>query len=430
MMKKIASIMVLALVLGLAIAANPVLGQDSFDSEILSVAKSDLTVERVRTLDLDLLMERGGRVYIVASPADLRNIGEAGIPYRLETERLAPAFSAGLAAQGDINGAFHSYYEVENELKALESSYPALAKVMDLGQSLELRHIYALKVSANVQLDEDEAKVLILGCHHAREWISVEVPLLMGKYLLEHYATDAGIKGLVDKSEVWIVPLVNPDGLEYSIHYWRYWRKNRRDNGDNSWGVDLNRNYGYAWGWDVIGSSPNPTSDVYRGKAPFSEPEVQAIRDLVATRRFQGLISYHNYSQVILYPWGFIPTPAPDDSDLEALAAGMAGQIVKVNGRVYDYGPAGATLYLTNGDTTDWAYGTYGIPAYTIELPPLEYVAGGFFNPESDIDSIFRENVPAMTYLIDQSIKGFIPASDGQSRVRPPKPPPTGPIKN
>jgi len=428
MMKKIASVLVFAL--GIAIAANPAPGQDPAGSEILSVAKSDLTIERVRTMGLDLLLEHGGRVYIVASPADLQNIGAAGIPYRLETDRLAPTIAAGPEAQGDINGAFHSYYEVETELKALESSYPALAKVMDLGQSLEKRQIYALKISANVQLDEDEAKVLILGCHHAREWISVEVPFLMGKYLLEHYSTDAGLKDLVDKSEIWIVPLVNPDGLEYSIHHWRYWRKNRRDNGDNSWGVDLNRNYGYAWGWDAEGSSPNPTSDVYRGAAPFSEPEIQAVRDLVATRRFQGLVSYHSYSQSILYPWGYISTPAPDDSDLQALAAGMTDRIQRVNGRVYDFGRAGATLYLTNGDTTDWAYGTYGIPAYTIELPPLEYLDGGFFNAESDIDSIFRENMPAMTYLIDRSIKGFVPAAGSQNQVRPPKPPPTGPIKN
>jgi carboxypeptidase T len=401
----------LLLALGLALTAGLASGQEPGLPTIVSVAKADLRLETARLLDLDLLMEVEGRVYVVASPADLQKIKSAGISFRLEAGLSTP-FASGLPrVQGDLNGDFHSYIEVESELKAMETAHPSQAKVFDLGDSLEGRHIYALKISANVQLDEDEARVLFLGCHHAREWISVEVPFLYGKYLLENYGSNPEVTRLVDNSEIWIVPLVNPDGLEYSIHSYRYWRKNRRENGDGSWGVDLNRNYSYAWAWDNIGSSPAPDSDVYRGRSPFSEPETGIVRDLISSRKFQALISYHSYAQDILYPWGYTSMLTPDDARLRSLAAGMAQRIQAVNGRVYTYGAAADTLYVTNGELTDWAYGTYGILAYTIEVPPLSAQDGGFFNAEADIQPIFQENLPAMTYLIDQCIAGFVPAA-------------------
>jgi murein tripeptide amidase MpaA len=127
----------------------------------------------------------------------------------------------------------------------------------------------------------------------------VEVPLYVAKHLAENYATDPHIRDLVDQAEVWIVPLLNPDGLEYTIHFYRYWRKNMRDNENRTYGVDPNRNYDYMWGNDNEGSSAISSSYVYRGPAPFSEPETQAIRDLFAQRDFQVSINYHNYSQVM-----------------------------------------------------------------------------------------------------------------------------------
>jgi murein tripeptide amidase MpaA len=311
--------------------------------------------------------------------------------------------------QGGINGAYHSYLELEADLLALQQKYPNIVKVFDIGDSLEKRNIYALKISDNVGLEEDEAEVLFLGCHHAREWISVEVPYLLGKYLAENYASDPDVRRLVDQSEVWIVPLVNPDGLEYTIHVYRYWRKNRRDNGNGNWGVDLNRNYGYRWGADNIGSSSNAASAVYRGTAPFSEPETQAVRDLFLKKNFQAMISYHSFSQVILYPWGYTRLPTEKDAELEEIAAQMSARIEEVNGRIYPYGASGQSLYLTNGDTTDWTFGISGIPSFTIELPPIDELAGGFFNREEDIAPVFQENLPAMLFLIESTIRGYVP---------------------
>jgi hypothetical protein len=183
--------------------------------------------------------------------------------------------------------------------------------------------------------------------------------------------------------------------------------------------VDLNRNYDYGWAYDNEGSSPVPASEVYRGSAPFSEPETRAVRDLFGQREFQALVTYHSYSQVILYPWGYTTAPTDQETLHGSIAAGMSTLMEAVNGRVYGFGPSAASSYLTNGDTTDWAFGASGIPAYTIELPPVDQLEGGFFNAERDIAPIFRENLPAALYLIDWSISSFgaspVPAREARA---------------
>ncbi len=391
--------------LAMAIAFSPLTAQFSGEKDIISIQKTPDVIKALRGMNLDVLLEKKDEIYIVADFLDLIKLEEAGISYSLETYRFAAQAAQSPAAQGGINGDYHSYLELEQDLFLLESSFPGLAKVETIGTSHEQRQLYALKISDHVYQEENEAKVILLGCHHAREWISVEVPYLVGKHLLENYASDSEIRSLVNQSEVWIIPLVNPDGLVYSIYYYRYWRKNRRNNGDGSYGVDPNRNYGYKWGYDNIGSSPDTHSAVYRGPAPFSEPETQAVRDFITGKNFQVLITYHNYSQVILYPWGYTEDPSPLDELMHDMAEYMAAEMEKVNGTTYEFGGAGDSLYLTNGDTTDWMLGVFGVPSFTIELPPVDIFAGGFYNSEEDIIPIFQENLPAVLYLIEWAIE-------------------------
>jgi len=395
----------IALVLAaLALAGAGAAGPEGEDGLIVSVAVRDFASARLRRAGLDLLMEKGGRVYIVASPGDLAALNARRIPFTDETLRLRQASLRGLSAAGGINGAFHDALETEAELRALEAGYPELASVREIGQTLEKRKILALKISDNAASDEREPALLFVGCHHAREWISVEVPLLFGRYLLQSYATDPAVRALVDESEVWIVPIANPDGLEYSVRVYRYWRKNRRANADRTFGVDINRNYGYAWGFDDVGSSGQPASEVYRGTAAFSEPETAAIRALVLGLDLRAMISFHSFGQDILFPWGFTTQAAPTDAELRTVGRAMAGLIEGVNGRPYLFGEASSALYLTNGDTVDWTYSLAGAPSYTIELPPVDIDHGGFFNDEAAIGAIFEENRPAMLYLIRYGI--------------------------
>jgi murein tripeptide amidase MpaA len=416
---KSAALYLALLVLINLLLVHPAQPQDIGDHNIISVSKNPHVLDFLQRHHFDLLMQREGRIYAVVGTKDLLTLQQALIPYTIETTKFPPytdrpherqathgnmKTQGGLAAQGGLNGDFHSYWETEQELRALADNHPERANLHIIGTSLEGRNIYALKISDRVGYDEDEGEIVFFGCHHAREWISVEVPLLMAKHLLEHYGSDNTIKTLVDNAEIWIVPIVNPDGLEYSIHFYRYWRKNRRLNQDGTYGVDLNRNYGYKWGLDDVGSSPNTNAATYRGTGPFSEPETQIVRDFVEEHDFQALVSYHNYTQIIIYPWGYTNELSPDADLMGSLAQSMAERIQPVNGRWYRPGPASG-LYHTNGDTTDWAYGTHGIPSFTIELPPPSQAQGGFFNAEEDIQPIFAENLQGALFLIDWAIQ-------------------------
>ncbi|MCP2604865.1 M14 family metallopeptidase [Candidatus Aminicenantes bacterium AH-873-B07] len=377
------------------------LAQNPEDFTIISIKINDPILKNIISKEnVDILMRRNGRVYLLIEKKKLGRFFLRGLRFEFAESELVPPIS-----KHGLNGAYHSYTELERDLFNLEQSYPEIAKIFDIGDSWENRNIYAIKISDNVEFDEDEAEVFFVGCHHAREWISVEIPYLLAHYLLLNYYQNPRIQNIVDNSEIWIVPLLNPDGLEYSITTFRYWRKNRRDNGNGSYGVDLNRNYGYNWGYDNIGSSPNTFSQTYRGLSPFSEPETRAIKNLFEQKNFKAAVSYHSYSQIILYPWGYTEEPSPLNDLLERLSENMANLICQVNGNTYLTGQSGKILYLTNGDATDWILGIYNIPAFTIELPPIDFISGGFFNSEEDIIPIFKENLPAALFLIEWAIE-------------------------
>ncbi|MFQ5627188.1 MAG: M14 family metallopeptidase [bacterium] len=298
-------------------------------------------------------------------------------------------------------GLYHNYEEIDAELHQLAASHAQIAQVSSIGKSIEGRDLWAIKISDNVGSDEEETVVALLGGHHAREWIATDVPFLIAKHLLENYVTDASIKSLVDNAEIWIVPLVNPDGHQYSVTSDRLWRKNRRNNGDGTFGVDLNRNYGHKWGGP--GSSGDTFSETYRGTGPFSESETQAVRDFLQQNPPKALISYHSFSQLVLYPWGNTNAPAPDETLLSNLAIAMADEIRAVHN--VSYTPQQSSdLYLASGDTTDWLYALFNAPAYTIELRPRSSFPG-FELPESEIQPTFQENLPAALFLIDWAIQ-------------------------
>ena len=209
-------------------------------------------------------------------------------------------------ARAEAAEQYHSAASLEEELRQLAEARPDIAELKEIGRSIEGRPILALRIGDR---RGGVPKLLFMGCHHAREWIAVEVPFLLAKELVER-ADEAPIAGWLTSGEVWVAPMVNPDGHEHSRAEARLWRKNRRRNDDGSFGVDPNRNYGYMWGiLDVPTSSHVPSDETYVGPRAFSEPETQAVRDLVGCERFAGVITYHSYSQLILYPWGYTEKP-------------------------------------------------------------------------------------------------------------------------
>ena len=292
-----------------------------------------------------------------------------------------------LQAAKDIPG-YRSYTQMLDELLQLQAQYPSLMQVSSLGESWGSiyagqgipyyqtfdHELWAVKVSANVQLQEDEPAFYFLGEHHAREPLSTEACMGILIHLLENYGSEPVVTGILDTSEVWIVPLLNPDGHKLVIDQTDvWWRKNIRDNnasqtyGSNSDGVDLNRNYGYEWGY--TSASDDNGSETYHGPDPFSEPETQAFRDLLLSRRFLAGISYHTYGEYVLYPYGYVSgIYAPDTDELAALAFEVAACLPAVaGGGNYAPGPSWG-LYPVSGSLDDWAYATNSTFAYTIEM--------------------------------------------------------------
>ncbi|MEK7287537.1 MAG: M14 family metallopeptidase [Elusimicrobiota bacterium] len=294
---------------------------------------------------------------------------------------------------------YHDYGETAADLAALASANPDLASAYSAGPSLNGRSLWVLRINSEVKGNGASARpgVIFLGTHHAREHLSTEVPLLLAKHLVNQYAKDPKVKALLDSRDVYIIPMVNPDGVEYDIEQndYRMWRKNVRDNGGGVLGVDLNRNYGYKWG--TGGSSGNPGSEVYKGPAPFSEPETQAVKNFIESHpNIKMLLSFHTFSELILYPWGHTYDPVPDSRD-RAVFEKMAKTMAAWNG----YRPEQSSeLYIASGDTTDWAYGERRIFAFTFELTPKSMSQGGFYPGAGVINGTFQANLEPCLYLI------------------------------
>ncbi len=293
-------------------------------------------------------------------------------------------------------GGHYTFDEVVTELDTMVSQYPNIITAKQtIGTSHENRDIWMVKISDNPDIDEDEPEVLYTALHHAREPQSMMTVMYFMNYLLENYGTDPEVTYLVDNRELYFVPVVNPDGyvfneiMEPTGGY--MWRKNRRDNGDGSYGVDLNRNYGYEWGCDDVGSSPFPSHfELYRGPAPFSEPETQAVRDFCKNHNISFALNYHSYGDLLIYPWGYADLQTPDSDIYMQYAADMT----RNNG--YDFGNVFETLRgLANGNSDDWMYGeqTEKNKIYAMTPEVGTWFDGGFWPSENSIITIAEDNI-------------------------------------
>ncbi len=311
--------------------------------------------------------------------SEIRKLNEEGIVYKIIEDNVSEFYVNRAAEDGvsvinsDVQdewaipenweygsmGGYYTLSEVMDELDAMYAMYPELISEREPLSASNLTHDgrmqYWVRLSDNPTDNEDEPEVLYTGLHHAREPMSVQQMIFYMWYLLENYDTDVEVKQLVDNTEMYFVPVVNPDGYEYN-HQTNpngggMWRKNRRNNGGGSYGVDPNRNYGYMWGNDNSGSSPNPNDQTYRGPEAFSEPEIQNIRDFCNLNEFKIALNYHSYSNLLLYTWGW----SEDACEHDAVLFDYSVLMTQENG--YTYGPGSTTIYPTNGGSDDWMYG-------------------------------------------------------------------------
>jgi carboxypeptidase T len=283
---------------------------------------------------------------------------------------------------------------------------------------VEGRDIPALAIGETTGTNERKPNIYVMGGLHAGEWIGVEVPLRFARRLLEHATHDAAAQRAVQEARFYIVPIMNPDGLEYAIHTDRNWYKTRRYNGDGSWGVNLNDNYPLGWeceGRYPVSPSAVTTSAYYRGTQPFSEPESQAMRDFMLSHPPAGLIDYHSFG-TILYPSLPRVVSARDIELWHTVGPEMARLMFAVNGRFYT--AAGTDRNYKVGDLPDpspcgmlgqlfnWARDDFGTSAFLIELPQATFPQGGGYVAEADIDGIVAEQTPAILYFADYIIDG------------------------
>ena len=210
---------------------------------------------------------------------------------------------------------FKTWDQVNTRLHQIELFNPDVATIFTVGTTHEGRTIQGIRITAPGDAT-NRRQVLWNGCQHAREWVAVMVPMYIIEEIVAGWNEDAEIQSLLETTEIIVVPIVNPDGYEYTYAVGgdRFWRKNRRDNPDFCEGVDLNRNWGYDWnGGDS--TSTNMCSDVYVGPSAFSEPEVQAMRDLVnSLPNLVAHIDFHSYSQLVLEPWASSNNPPPREN--------------------------------------------------------------------------------------------------------------------
>ncbi len=336
-------------------------------------AKTSKQIQQWVDGGLDVWQVDGDRVLAQVTQEQLASLKEYELDFEPAPQLGMPVFPACYRTYSDLPLFFHE----------MQAQYPNLFQLYDVGDTWEKVHgtanrdIFVARLT-NYDIRTDKPKLFITAEHHAREIITVEVALQFIEDLLKNYGQDPQVRWLLDNREVWVMPMTNPDGYEW-VAQLADWRKNTDrpqlcPNGapPNSYGVDLNRNYGYQWGLDV-GSSPEPCMLTYRGHAPFSEPETQAVRDLVQQTHFDLLLSLHSYGDVILYPWGYTYQPAPDADGLYRIANRMAETAGYAAMQSWGVG------YLSSGDTTDWAYGELGIPSFTMEIGGME---DGFFWPD------------------------------------------------
>ncbi len=291
-------------------------------------------------------------------------------------------------------GGYYTFDEVLSELDSMKSLYPDLITVKDsIGSSNEARAIWAVKISDNPDVDEDEPELLYTSLHHAREPESMMTVIYFMYYLLENYGSDAEVTYLIDNREFHFIPVINPDGYVYNSETnpngGGMWRKNRKENEDGSFGVDLNRNYGYNWGFNDLGSSPDPSSSTYRGSGAFSEPETQAVRDYCEKHNFVLALNYHTYSNLLIYPWGYETKLTPDSS----VFIQYSTEMTKYNN--YTFGTGEETVgYLVNGDSDDWMYGEQTTKNKILAMTP-EVGNGndGFWPLQSRIFPLAEENI-------------------------------------
>lgn len=294
------------------------------------------------------------------------------------------------ADNGSELAAYHTYEEMTSMLQDMAEEHSNILNLENLTTTHEENTIWAIKVSDNPKENEiDEPGVLYIAGVEANSLISVETALSFLDHLVENYSSNTEIKNFIDSREIWILPMINPDGCTYVVeHDDEDWIKNRRDNGDGSFGVNLDRNFGTHWGEIDAHTSDLTASQYYYGPGNFSEPETRAIKDFVQTHNIAISLFLKSNGENITYPWGYTSSPSQENLILSEIAEDIS---------LYtDLSPIqSGARYVTHGNADDWLYENASLLPLTMEIS-LEDIP-----PSDQIQPISEAYLKPCLYLLD-----------------------------
>lgn len=336
-----------SLAVAIALAAGSAIASDSmivrFDltdsmKKYLKANEFDITGVNYKTMEIEALLSESDLELIKAQKANIK----FSFPQNLV---MAP------------DSQYKNPQEIEDFVVETHAKYPDITELKVIGKTLEGRDIYAIKISDNAKIDETEPVMLVNAMHHAREVMTPEITTDMIDYLTSNYGKNDEVTAWVNNSEIWVIPMFNLDGNNKMWMEDSMWRKNTR----NGHGVDINRNYPAGWN-SCNGSSARESAQDYRGTAPASEPETQAMMNFVASIKPVFNISYHSYSEIVIYPYGCRPRKTPAEEAVESIGAEI--------GKKIDYKPGTAweLLYNADGGDIDWMYVEHQVIPYVIEV--------------------------------------------------------------
>jgi len=293
-----------------------------------------------------------------------------------------------------VKKQYKTYQETEHFLQQVVSEHPDLFKVQSIGKTHEQRDIMLITVSFDVDNAESKPALLYTGTIHAREWIGNELAVKFIEYVVDNYEYNPQLIDILNSNTLYMVPCLNPDGFEYSMKHFSFWRKNRRLNHDGTYGIDLNRNFSYGFP-----GSKNTSSNVYSGPKAFSEPETQAIKQFVDSHENITIaLDYHSQGNVFFPAHKFSHEAEPEGTDLNMLCANMARKIYKVTGRKYGIHRGKPPTNLVGGSGREYYY-SRGILATVVEVGTRnipDYM--------QNMTESIHENIPAIQYALSEAV--------------------------
>ncbi|MBN2446090.1 MAG: hypothetical protein JXO22_05170 [Phycisphaerae bacterium] len=361
--------------------------------------------QAVSDWDVAAVGDSGRSLDLVVTASDVERLIASGISFDVLVDDMVRA------ADG-VRASYHTLAQYETLIAGLAASQPTITQLTSIGQTYEGRDIWCLEISDNPGVDESEPGVVFMGLHHAREWPSLEAALDVATRLVNGYGSDPEITALVNGQRIWVLPCVNPDGYVYSHDQGHDWRKNRSPQLYGEFGVDINRNYGGSYDGFVTGewgsvtqmaTSHNPGFDTYCGAAPFSELETQAIRDFMEPLDVSIAISYHTFSRLVLWPWGYSTSATPDDVLMSAIGTGIANAISQ-HGGDGTYNPQQShDLYATTGGFNDWFYGYRYYESGRNVLPYTIELCSEFQPSQYQLQRVLNANWEGALYALNQA---------------------------